>query len=284
MLNLRQRNPHHCLNVVRKLIEPFDLRALSVNDNKFFSIMTLKPKVHRRFLRWTVAILLAFAGLVHAQSAQAAVPVITAPAVTTAAQGTAKTVAGISIAETGAQPTLSYTVKLASGAGTLTATGAAVSGSGTTSLTITGTSPVVNAALATLAFTGSASDQIAITATDATSQNAVPVMIGVQVLPSSYTYLIFPTQTLALARSQSQCAALGCDGVKTVYWWNVIGPTNAGTIGSTTVTTGSYAVEIQGSGPFAPTTKVGPCAVGCGLTSTEQGQLFTAAQVATVLP
>lgn len=44
--------------------------------------------------------------------------------------------------------------------------------------------------------------------------------------------LIYPSQAACLARSQSQCAALGCDGVKTVYWWNVIGPLNAGTINS----------------------------------------------------
>ena len=101
------------------------------------------------------------------------------------------------------------------------------------------------------------------------------------------TYLIFPTQAAALARSQQQCVTLKCDGVKTIYWWNVIGPLNAGTAGSTVVAAGSYAVEIQAVGPFAKTTnaiKGTPCAVGCGLTIGEQGQLVTGTQLAPLVP
>ena len=225
-----------------------------------------------------------FIGFTFAQAAQAAIPIITAPALTTAAQGSAKTIAGISIAEAGAAPTLGYTVTLNCFAGTMAATGATVSGSGTKSVTITGTSAQINVILATLAYTGSVGDQIQVNVTDANSQAAVPVQISVQMLPAANTYLIFATQPLAMARSQSQCAALGCDGVKTVYWWNVIGPLNAGTIGSQTVTAGSYAVEIQGSGYYSATAKIGPCAVGCGLTGIEQAALVTAAQVVTLLP
>jgi len=218
-------------------------------------------------------------------AAQAAIPVITAPAITTAAQSTAKTIAGISIAESGAAPTLSYTVTLTVGAGTLTATGSAtITGSGTKTLTIVGTVAVVNPSLATLAFTGAVGDQITIAAHDANAQNAVSVVVPVNVLPTANTYLLFATLTLAQTRSQSQCTTLGCDGTKTKYWWNIIGPTNAGTIGATAVTANSYAVEIQGSGAFGMTTKVGPCAVGCGLSTAEQGQLVTAAQVASVMP
>jgi hypothetical protein len=121
--------------------------------------------------------------------------------------------------------------------------------------------------------------------TDANSQVAVPASIDVNVLSSANTYLIYATQALAQARSQMQCGVLKCDGSLTKYWWNVVGPTNSGTIGSTAVTAGSYAVEIQGSGPFTATAiGVAACAVGCGLTTTEQGNLVTAAQLASVMP
>jgi hypothetical protein len=218
-------------------------------------------------------------------AAHAAVPVITAPSATTAAQASAKTVAGISIAEAGASPVLSYTVTLTVASGTLTATGSAVTGSGTKSLTIVGTVAVVNPALATVAFTGASGDQIAIAAHDANAQNAVSVTVNVNVLSSANTYLIYATQALALARSQTQCAAVGCDGVKTIYWWNVIGPTNAGTISATAIAAGSYALEVQPGGYFGATVShVGPCAVNCGLSTVEQGALVTAAQLVTVLP
>ncbi len=218
-------------------------------------------------------------------AAHAAAPVITAPTFTTAAQSAAKTVAGISIAESGAGPTLSYTVTLTDSAGLLAATGSAtITGSGTTSLKLVGTSAQVNASLATLTFTGSTGDQIAITTVDANSQAATPTSIAVNVLQSANSYLIFTTQALALARSQAMCATVKCDGVKTVYWWNVIGPTNAGSISGTAVTANSYAIEIQGSGFYGKVTNVGACAVGCGLSTAEQGSLVTAAQLVTVMP
>jgi hypothetical protein len=220
-------------------------------------------------------------------AAHAAVPVITAPALTTVAQASAKTVAGISIAEAGASPVLSYTVTLTTSSGTLAVTpgSATVTGSGTKLLTVKGTSAQVNPALATLTFTGSVGDQISIATTDANSQVSVPASIAVNVLSSANTYLIYATQALAQARSKTQCTAVGCDGTKTVYWWNVIGPTNAGTISATAIAAGSYALEVQPGGYFGATVSgVGPCAVGCGLSTVEQGSLVTAAQLVTVLP
>jgi len=220
-------------------------------------------------------------------AAHAAVPVITAPALTTSAQSAAKTVAGISIAEAGASPVLSYTVTLTTGSGTLAVTpgSATVTGSGTKLLTVKGTSAQVNPALATLTFTGSVGDQISIATTDANSQAAVPASIDVNVLSSANTYLIYATQALAQARSQTQCGQVGCDCVKTIYWWNVIGPTNAGTISATAIAAGSYALEVQPGGYFGATVShVGPCAVGCGLSTVEQGSLVTAAQLVTVMP
>ena len=213
-------------------------------------------------------------------------PVITAPAQTTIAQSNAKIISNISIAETGAAPTLSYTVVLAANAGLLAATGSAtITGSGTNALTVKGTVAQVNATLATLTFTGSINDQINITTVDANSQSAAPAQIAVNVLSNANTYLIYATQALALARSQQQCATIGCDGVNTIWWWNVIGPTNAGTISATAIAANSYAVEIQPNGRFAATTnQVTACAIGCGLTTVEQGALVTAAQLVTVMP
>lgn len=86
------------------------------------------------------------------------------------------------------------------------------------------------------------------------------------------TYLVFPTPQQALARSQQQCQALGCDGTLTKYWWNVV-----------TLTDGTGAVEIQPSGAFGKTTTVGPCAV-CGLTPAEQAALKTALQLGSLIP
>jgi hypothetical protein len=99
------------------------------------------------------------------------------------------------------------------------------------------------------------------------------------------TYLIFPNQAGALARAQTQCIAVKCDGVQTKYWWNVVGPLAAGTAGTTVVTAGSYAVEIDSIGPFAAINNFVPaCAIGCGLTGPEQATLVTAPQITPLLP
>lgn len=87
-------------------------------------------------------------------------------------------------------------------------------------------------------------------------------------------YLVLPDMPTALARSQTQCQALGCDGVFTKYWWNVI-----------QLTDGTAAVEIHPNGVFGKTIGgIGPCAVGCGLTPAEQAALKTAAQLGSLIP
>jgi hypothetical protein len=94
---------------------------------------------------------------------------------------------------------------------------------------------------------------------------------SVSVNPNSY--IVFPTLAQAQARSQAQCAALGCDGKFTVFWWNVV-----------PLTDGTAAVEIQPSGTFSTATAAGPCKTSCGLTANEQSQLQTATQLGTKLP
>jgi hypothetical protein len=224
--------------------------------------------------------------LLFTNSAFAAPPVITAPSAVTAASAVATSLKGISIAETGASPILNYTVTISDAAGLLSATGTGVTQSGTASLKIGPTSIAnVTAALATLTFTGQA-DTITVAVEDANLQIAAPATIQVQTISGTHEYIVYATQAAALARSTQQCAVFGaskCDGVQTVYWWGVIGPLNAGTAGSVSVAANSYAVEIRPGDPYyGPTTSeyVAACAVGCGLTPTEQSNLVTAAQLA----
>jgi hypothetical protein len=107
------------------------------------------------------------------------------------------------------------------------------------------------------------------------------LFIGVAHAQTAPTYLIFPNQAACLARSQAQCAALGCDGVNTIYWWDCsAGPLKSGLVGPTAVTAGSYAMRIESTGPF---TAIHP-AKAVGLTILEQSSLKTAAAIAPVLP
>ena len=95
---------------------------------------------------------------------------------------------------------------------------------------------------------------------------------AITVNPSNY--LVFPTFAQAQARSQQQCQAVCDPGDKvTKYWWNVV-----------PLTDGTAAVEIQPSGYYGKSVIVGPCAVGCGLTTIEQSQLQTATQLGNKLP
>jgi hypothetical protein len=85
------------------------------------------------------------------------------------------------------------------------------------------------------------------------------------------SYLVEPTLTAAKARSQQQCAALGCDGVRTIYWWPVVA-----------LTDGTAAVVIQASGPYSAKLTLG--ARTTGLTDAEIAALQTAAQLGALLP
>lgn len=91
----------------------------------------------------------------------------------------------------------------------------------------------------------------------------------------SPSYLIFPNQAACLTRSQQMCAAMGCDGVNTKFWWSCSTPLNAGTVGPTVVLAGSFAMRIEQSGPFGRTTSNSVSGVQ-GLTTAEQSNLVSA--------
>ena len=203
-------------------------------------------------------------------------PAITVPAGQFVVPGSPVTISGTSIAETGAGPTVQFTTTLAA-AGILTATGAQVTGSGTPSLTIAGTSAQTNTALATLAINetcavpAQCTDAITINTYDA-GNNAAPQQ-QIPIVADGNKYLTFSTLAAAQARSAQQCTSLGCDGVKTVYWWPVL-PTATG--GAVQIQTGNPCFDAT-VGPNATS----PCAIaglhaGTGLTSGEQSSLVTA--------
>src|SRR5206468_3593162 len=77
-------------------------------------------------------------------------PVLTAPAAETVGQGHAAAVPGVTLAETGDTSAETFTATVSDTSGALTATGTGVSGSGSHTVTITGSLTQVNAALATL--------------------------------------------------------------------------------------------------------------------------------------
>jgi len=185
-------------------------------------------------------------------------------------------ISGTSIAETGAGPTVQFTTTVAA-TGILTATGTGVSGSGTSSLTIAGTSAQTNTALATLAINetcvvpAQCIDAITINTKDA-SNNTAPQQ-QIPIVADGNKYLTFGTLAAAQARSASQCTSLSCDGVQTVYWWPVL-PTATG--GAVQIQTGNPCFDAT-VGPNATS----PCAIarlhaGTGLTSGEQSSLVTA--------
>ncbi|MGA2501829.1 MAG: hypothetical protein ABSH20_29155, partial [Tepidisphaeraceae bacterium] len=98
-------------------------------------------------------------------------------------------------------------------------------------------------------------------------QQQIPIVVD------GNKYLTFTTLAAAQARSASQCTALSCDGVQTIYWWPVVATATGG------------AVQIQTGNPCFDATvgpnAISPCAIarlhaGTGLTSGEQSSLVTA--------
>jgi hypothetical protein len=110
-------------------------------------------------------------------------PTLTAPASATLGIGEAGAIGGLSLSESGNTSGETFTVTLSDKHGDLSATGTGVSGSGTTSLTITGSLGQVNADLATLTDTdGTAgSDTITVNASDSLGNKASQKSIAVTV-------------------------------------------------------------------------------------------------------
>lgn len=170
----------------------------------------------------------------------ASLPAITVPSGQFVVPGSAVTISGISIAETGAGPTTQFTTTVTA-SGILTATGSAVTGNSTSSLTIAGTSAQTNTALATLAIDetcavpAQCTDAITINTHDA-SNNAAPQQ-QIPIVADGNKYLTFSTMAAAQARSNQQALALGNSGV-TQCWWAVV--PLAGATGSGDTCTGTW--------------------------------------------
>jgi 20S proteasome alpha/beta subunit len=106
----------------------------------------------------------------------------TAPTSTTASAGVSTTISGVQVVDDGLNGETFSTV-IFDNAGTLSASGTSVSGSGTHSLSITGTLSQVNAALNTLTYSNSSAgaDTITVTTSDLIDHSSVSKNIGVTI-------------------------------------------------------------------------------------------------------
>ena len=121
-------------------------------------------------------------------------PVIAAPATATVKQGKGTAIAGVSLSESGDTAGETFTAVLSDTNGLLSAKGKGITGSGTTTLTVTGSLTQVNGDLATLKDTDSvaANDTINLTASDGFGNVAAPASIAVTVTPSGAALVIPP--------------------------------------------------------------------------------------------
>jgi autotransporter passenger strand-loop-strand repeat protein len=111
-------------------------------------------------------------------------PVLTAPTSESLNAGQTKLISGVKLADTGSMPGETFTVNVSDTFGLLSTTGPGVTGSGTTSLTLTGSLAQVNADLKTLTDTSFAAyppDSITLDATDRFGTKAKPATIAVTV-------------------------------------------------------------------------------------------------------
>jgi len=113
---------------------------------------------------------------------------------------------------------------------------------------------------------------------------ALAGLAAAHALAQTPEYVIYPNQTACQARAQTQCAALKCDGVQTVYWWGCTGPLQPGLVGPNAVTNQSYALTIQPGTPYDITTNNLVSNGSVGLNSTEQAKIEPASAMANVLP
>lgn len=98
------------------------------------------------------------------------------------------------------------------------------------------------------------------------------------------TYLVEPSLSACQTRTAAQCTALGCDGVKTQFWWACQVLASATATGGANGTGGSAALTIQPGTPFDVTATTKSVAVPAGLSTAEQSAVQTMAQLGTALP
>jgi hypothetical protein len=118
-------------------------------------------------------------------------PVTTAPTSATVQQNQANPISDVSLSESGDTEGVTFTIHLSAMSGLLAATEAGVSGSGTTSLTISGSLSQVNVDLATLTDTeaSTAPATIRVAANDSFGNVAASQAIPITVTPPSVTNL-----------------------------------------------------------------------------------------------
>ncbi|MBS0558591.1 MAG: hypothetical protein JSR21_00905 [Proteobacteria bacterium] len=114
-------------------------------------------------------------------------PVLAVPGAQTVHQGSSTAITGVSLSEANNVTGETFTVTLTDTNGLLSASGAGVSGAGTTTLTITGSLAQVNADLATLQDTDSVAgaDTITLTAQDSFGNDAASASIGITATAAS---------------------------------------------------------------------------------------------------
>ena len=124
---------------------------------------------------------------------------ITAPAAATVGVGRAEAIPGVSLSQSPTTSGETFTVTVSDTNGLLSATGTGVSGTGTTSLTISSSLSQVNSDLATLTDkdAATASDTIKLTASDSNGGHATPATIAVTV--SSVTITVPRAQIVEIA-------------------------------------------------------------------------------------
>ena len=102
---------------------------------------------------------------------------------------------------------------------------------------------------------------------------------------NAQSYLVYSSQAACQARSQSQCAALGCDGVQTIYWWPCQVLTAKQSTGGAAGSGGTTAVRIIPGDPYFDATTTNQVATSpTGLTTAEQSAVQTVGQLTTALP
>jgi hypothetical protein len=173
-------------------------------------------------------------------------PLIAAPASATVTQNQASAISGASLSETGNTAGENFTVTLSDTNGDLAATGSGVSGSGTTSLTVSGSLSQVNSDLATLTDTdaSTASDTIKLSASDSFGNSAAQISIAVSVTPQSGTPSITapPSATVGVG----QPGAIG--GVSITESPTTSGETFTVTLADTNGLLSATGTGVSGSG------------------------------------
>ncbi len=171
-------------------------------------------------------------------------PTLTAPPTATINQGAPALITPVILTETGNVVGETFTVTLTDTNGLLSATGTGVTGSGTNSLTITGSLATVNSDLATL------TDTDATTPSDTITLNAVD-SFGVAAAPQSIAVTVTPGQTFTLTTAKDTVSGGASNNT-------VIAKTATLTTGdSINGGTATNTLALQGGGTFnlaAPTT------------------------------